>query len=336
MVTRLIDKKKRLLLIKAAKSTLVLAAPTFALKAVHAQSDYPNRSIRMIVPFAPGSATDILTRHLEQSMSGALGQKIIVENRAGANGVLGAQAVRSAAPDGYTLCMGSTSSHAIVAAMRPNTMPYDIEKDFSPIGLAALSANLIAIHPSVPVKNLQELITYSNTLPSGLSYASSPAGSSNSLAGDMLRTKGAKLVNIPYNNISQGITDVLAGHVPVLIYTVALLPYIRDGRLRGIATLSEKRLTQAPDLPTAIEQGVSGMLASAWFGLFGPAQLPSDISQRVSVALEQAISDKAIYSKLIDAGLEPQYLGPKPMADFVSQDIARWKEVVVKAGVKTE
>jgi tripartite-type tricarboxylate transporter receptor subunit TctC len=174
-------------------------------------------------------------------------EEIVVENRAGANGVLGAQVVKSASPDGYTFCMGSTSSHSIVAAMRPNSMPYDIEKDFSPIGLAAMSANIIAIHPSVPVKNIQELIAYSNTLPSGLSYASSPAGSSNSLAGDMLRTKGAKLVNIPYNNISQGITDVLAGHVPVLIYTVALLPYIRDGRLRGIATRSEKRLTQAPD-----------------------------------------------------------------------------------------
>jgi len=249
---------------------------------------------------------------------------------------LGAQVVKSASPDGYTFCMGSTSSHSIVAAMRPNSMPYDIEKDFSPIGLAAMSANIIAIHPSVPVKNIQELIAYSNTLPSGLSYASSPAGSSNSLAGDMLRTKGAKLVNIPYNNISQGITDVLAGHVPVLIYTVALLPYIRDGRLRGIATLSEKRLTQAPDLPTAIEQGVPGMLASAWFGLFGPAQLPANISQKVSAALEQAIADKAIYNRLIDAGLEPQYLGPKPMATFVAQDIARWKDVVLKAGVKTE
>jgi tripartite-type tricarboxylate transporter receptor subunit TctC len=215
-------------------------------------------------------------------------------------------------------------------------MPYDIVKDFSPIGLAAMSANIIAIHPSVPVKNIQELIAYSNTLPSGLSYASSPAGSSNSLAGDMLRTKGAKLVNIPYNNISQGITDVLAGHVPVLIYTVALLPYIRDGRLRGIATLSEKRLTQAPDLPTAIEQGVPDMLASAWFGMFGPAQLPASVSQKVSAALEQAIADKAIYGKLIDAGLEPQYLSPKPMAEFVARDIARWKEVVVKAGVKTE
>jgi tripartite-type tricarboxylate transporter receptor subunit TctC len=290
----------------------------------------------VIVPFAPGSATDILTRHLEQSMSASLGQKLVIENRPGANGVLGAQVVKSATPDGYTICMGSTSSHSIVAAIRPNTMPYDIEKDFSPIGLAAMSANIIATHPSVPVKNLQELIAYSNTLPSGLSYASSPAGSSNSLAGDMLRTKGAKLVNIPYNNISQGLTDVLAGHVPVLIYTVALLPYIRDGRLRGIATLSEKRLSQAPDLPTAIEQGVPGMLASAWFGMFGPARLPAAVTQKISTALGQAIADKTVNNKLIEAGLEPQYLAPQNMSVFVAQDMARWKEVVAKAGVKTE
>lgn len=336
MVTKRLDPKRRVLLTTAGQGALALALPSLPFGLARAQSDYPNRSIRMIVPFAPGSATDILTRHLEQSMSATLGQKLVVENRPGANGVLGAQAVKSAAPDGYTFCMGSTSSHSIVAAIRPNTMPYDIDKDFTPIGLAAMSANIIATHPSVPVKNLQELIAYSNTLPAGLSYASSPAGSSNSLAGDMLRTKGAKLVNIPYNNISQGLTDVLAGHVPVLIYTVALLPYIRDGRLRGIATLSEKRLSQAPDLPTAIEQGVPGMLASAWFGMFGPARLPAGITQKVSAALGQALANKTIHNKLIDAGLEPQYLSPKDMSVFVAQDIARWKEVVVKAGVKTE
>jgi tripartite-type tricarboxylate transporter receptor subunit TctC len=336
MVAKRLDPKRRVLLTTAGQGALALALPSLPFGLARAQSDYPNRSIRMIVPFAPGSATDILTRHLEQSMSATLGQKLVVENRPGANGVLGAQAVKSAAPDGYTFCMGSTSSHSIVAAIRPNTMPYDIEKDFTPIGLAAMSANIIAVHPSVPVKNLQELIAYSNTLPAGLSYASSPAGSSNSLAGDMLRTKGAKLVNIPYNNISQGLTDVLAGHVPVLIYTVALLPYIRDGRLRGIATLSEKRLSQAPDLPTAIEQGVPGMLASAWFGIFGPARLPEGITQKVSAALGQALADKTIHKKLIDAGLKPQFLAPKEMSVFVAQDIARWKEVVVKAGVKTE
>jgi|LakMenE01Jun11ns_1017448.scaffolds.fasta_scaffold9870948_2 tripartite-type tricarboxylate transporter receptor subunit TctC len=336
MVAKRLDTTRRTLLTTAAQGALVLAAPTLPLSLARAQSDYPNRSIRVIVPFAPGSATDILTRHLEQSMSASLGQKLVIENRPGANGVLGAQVVKSATPDGYTICMGSTSSHSIVAAIRPNTMPYDIEKDFSPIGLAAMSANIIATHPSVPVKNLQELIAYSNTLPSGLSYASSPAGSSNSLAGDMLRTKGAKLVNIPYNNISQGLTDVLAGHVPVLIYTVALLPYIRDGRLRGIATLSEKRLSQAPDLPTAIEQGVPGMLASAWFGMFGPARLPAAVTQKISTALGQAIADKTINNKLIEAGLEPQYLAPQNMSVFVAQDMARWKEVVAKAGVKTE
>lgn len=336
MVAKRLDTTRRTLLTTAAQGALVLAAPTLPLSLARAQSDYPNRSIRVIVPFAPGSATDILTRHLEQSMSASLGQKLVIENRPGANGVLGAQVVKSATPDGYTICMGSTSSHSIVAAIRPNTMPYDIEKDFSPIGLAAMSANIIATHPSVPVKNLQELIAYSNTLPSGLSYASSPAGSSNSLAGDMLRTKGAKLVNIPYNNISQGLTDVLAGHVPVLIYTVALLPYIRDGRLRGIATLSEKRLSQAPDLPTAIEQGVPGMLASAWFGMFGPARLPAAVTQKISTALGQAIADKTINNKLIEAGIEPQYLAPQNMSVFVAQDMARWKEVVAKAGVKTE
>ncbi|NDH68568.1 MAG: hypothetical protein EBY22_11830 [Gammaproteobacteria bacterium] len=138
-------------LVKASQGALALALPSLASMSAYAQSDYPSRSIRVIVPFAPGSATDILTRHLEQSMSAALGQKIIVENRAGANGVLGAQVVKSATPDGYTFCMGSTSSHSIVAAMRPNSMPYDIEKDFSPIGLAAMSAKTKMVQLKGPI-----------------------------------------------------------------------------------------------------------------------------------------------------------------------------------------
>ncbi|MBN9427863.1 MAG: tripartite tricarboxylate transporter substrate binding protein [Burkholderiales bacterium] len=312
-----------------------MLAQSAGVGAAWAQSDYPNRTIRMIVPFGAGSATDILTRHIEPSMSHTLGQKIVIDNRAGANGITGAQLVKPAAADGYTLCMGSTSSHSIVAAMRPNSMPYDIQADFSAIGLAAKSANLIAVHPSVPAKNLRELIEYSKTQPQGLSFASSPVGSSNNLAGEMLRLQGAKLVSVPYNNISQGVTDVLAGHVPILIYTVALLPYVREGRLRGIATLSERRLTQAPDLPTATEQGIP-MVATAWFGMFGPAKLPAGVRDKLSSALRHAIDDQGVKQKLIEAGLEPEYLAPAQFETFIARDIALWKDVVQRAGVKTE
>ncbi|NYT22672.1 tripartite tricarboxylate transporter substrate binding protein [Alcaligenaceae bacterium] len=326
---------RRRFLVNSGYAALALAAYAGSPGISRAQDAYPSRLIRLIVPFAAGSATDVMTRHLQQHMSTTLGQQVVIDNRAGANGVVGAQAVMHAAPDGYTLCMGSTSSHSIVAAMRPNSMPYDIVKDFTPIGLAAKSANLIAVHPSVPVHNLQELIEYSNSLPKGLDFASSPVGSSNNLAGQMLNLKGAKLVNVPYNNISQGITDVLAGHVPVLIYTVALLPHIRENRLRGIATTSEERLVQAPDLPTAIEQGVPGMVANAWFGMFGPAQLPQPIVDKLSAALRDAINDPTVNSLLIEAGLAPSYLSPREMADFVASDIAMWKDVVTRAGVET-
>jgi len=298
--------------------------------------DYPNRPIRLIVPFGAGSATDIMTRLLEPHMSRELGQPLVVDNKPGGTGVIGADFARRAAPDGYTLVMDAASSHSTMAAMRPTTLPYDIVRDFTSIGRVCTSANVIAVHPSVPARTLPELIAYSNTLPQGLFFASGSRGASNHLAGELLKTKGAKLTHVPYVNLGQAITDTSGGTVPMLIYTVALLPFIRQGKLRGIAVTSEQRLRQAPEIPTAIEQGVDGMVAMSWFGLFGPAGLPEPIRDKVFAALRGAVDDPDINQKLVDAGLEPGLLDPAATDRFVASEIALWKDVVKRAGVPVD
>ncbi|GAA5233159.1 tripartite tricarboxylate transporter substrate binding protein [Verticiella sediminum] len=310
--------------------------PALARKASASADNYPNRPIRLVVPFPPGSATDIMTRFLEPHMSQHLGQPLVIDNRPGGAGVIGADFARRATPDGYTLVMDAASSHSTMAAMRPTTLPYDILTDFTSIGRACTSANVIAVNPSLPVHSLPELIAYSNTLPEGLFFASGSRGASNHLAGELLKTKGAKLTHVPYINMGQAITDTSGGTVPILIYTVALLPFIRDGKLRGIAVTSENRLRQAPEIPTAIEQGVDGMVAMSWFGLFGPAGLPTPIRDKVFAALSSAVNDPGVSQKLVDAGLECALLDPAETDEFVARDIALWKEVVKRAGVPVD
>jgi tripartite-type tricarboxylate transporter receptor subunit TctC len=327
---------RRDFLIKSLSAGAALSTGAGLLDAAHGQaSDYPNKPIRVIVPFPAGSATDISMRLLETVMSRVLGQSLIIDNRPGASGAIGADLGKRAAPDGYTILMDAASSHSVLAAMRPTTLPYNILTDFTAIGRACTSANVVAVNPKLPVRNLKELIEYSQTQPGGLSFAAGGGAASNRLAGELLALRGAKLTHVPYVNLNQAITDTASGNVPVIIYTVSLLPFIRDGRLRGIATFSEKRLSQEPLMPTAVEQGID-VVAMSWFGLFGPARLPLPIRDRLYNALREAINDPVVNRKLIDAGLEPALLNPAETDAFVTKDMAKWKEVVRLARVPLE
>ncbi len=304
--------------------------------AVGAQTRYPVRPIRMVVPFPPGSATDTMMRVLGPRMAQPLGQPIVVDNRSGAGGVTGSEVIARAPKDGYSLLMAAASSHGILPAMRRD-MPYDAVRDFTPIGLACTSTNFIVVHPSLPVHNLQELIAYSKAQPQGLSFAAGSRGSSNGLAGEMLALRtGAKLTHIPYNNIGQGVTDVVAGHIPVLIYTVAILPHVQTGRLRAIAVTSANRQIQAPDVPTAVEQGAEGVIADSWFGLFGPAGIPDEVRDRVGEALAEALADSDISTRLVNQGLAPRHLAPEAFRAFVQAEIAKWAEVSRASGLTLE
>lgn len=317
------------------------ADAAFGIKPAAAQArggdtSYPTRPIRVVVPFAAGSATDVMMRLLGSRMQQTLGQPIVVDNRAGAAGVIGSELVARATPDGHTLLMAAVSSHSIAEAIRPK-LPYKVLRDFTPIGRACTSTNFVVVHPSVPAKNLKELVAYSKTLSKPLGFGSGGVGSSNHLAGEMLRLRtGANIVHVPYSNVAQALSDTVAGHVPMFIYTVALLPYLRDGRLRALAVTSESRQKQAPDVATAVEQGVQGMVANSWFGMFGPAGLPVPVRDRVFAALRDALLAPDIAPKLIDTGLEPSPLPPAEFAAFIKRDIAMWTEVVKAAGITVE
>jgi tripartite-type tricarboxylate transporter receptor subunit TctC len=307
--------------------------PRGAAAAGSGEAPFPIRPVRVLVAFVAGSATDTMTRLLEPRLARGLGQPVVVENRGGAGGVLGSEAVLRAQPDGHALLMAAVSSHRIAPSMMPN-LSYDPVRDFTPIGRACTSTNFILVHPSVPASTLPELVEHSKRVPGGLSFAAGSRGSSNGLAGELLKLRtGANLTHIPYSNISQGVTDVIAGHIPVLIYTVAVLPHAKAGRLRALAVTSERRQPQAPEVPTAVEQGAADVVADSWFGLFGPAGLPDPIRDRLFATMRDALLDPEIHPRLVATGLEPAPLPPEEFRAFIGREIAKWAEVVRASGV---
>ena len=321
---------RRPFLVRAGLAGAGLAAPVPTGRAL-AQAGYPDRPIRVIVPFGAGTSTDILTRLISPRMSQSLGQPVVVENRPGA----GSDAVAKAPPDGYTLCMGSIASHSINVALMPK-LPYDVSRDFVPISLVTNAPNLLVVGPQVPVRTLPEFLAWSRQQIGGASYASAGNGTSSHLAGELLRLRtGAPLVHVPYRSGAQAVTDVVAGHVPMLVYQVAaVLPFVRDGRLRALAAASTRRLEWAPEVPTALEQGVPDFDVSAWHGLFAPAGLPAPVLERVFGALTEALTDPEVRPKLAEQGLEPVGMAPAEFRRFLQADIAKWRGVVRAANIK--
>ncbi len=308
-----------------------------ALAGLRAQeaSAYPARPVRMIVPFAAGSSTDIVVRLLEPQMSRALGQPVVVDNRPGAVGVLGSEQVKRAAPDGYTLLVTAVSSHSIAAALRPRSLPYDPIKDFTPIARLVTTSNFVVVHPSVPVTNLKELVAHAATVKGGLGFGSGGTGSSNHLAGEALRLAGANIVHVPYNSAAQAVTDVIAGHIPMLIYTAAVVPHLKSGRLRAIAVTSERRHANAPEVLTVAEQGFPEAVAQGWTGFFGPAGIPEAIRTRLWTALDGAMANAEVREKFKTADLEAGLLGPAEFRSFLERDVTKWREIVRRSGVET-
>jgi tripartite-type tricarboxylate transporter receptor subunit TctC len=298
---------------------------------------FPSKPILMVVPFGAGTSTDVLARLVAQKMAQELGQQVVVENRPGAGGTIGSNQVAKAPPDGYTLCMGSIASHSVNQSLMPN-IPYDVLRDFTPISLVSNAPNLMVVHSSVPAKTVPEFIELAKKTKGGLSFASAGNGTSSHLAGELLRMKtGAELVHVPYKSGSQAVTDVVAGQVPMLIYQIpAVLPHVQAGSLRAIATTAKKRLEQAPDVPTVEEQGIQDFEVSAWMGLFGPANMPQPVVDRIYAALAAALSAPDLRPQLIKQGLEPVGNTPAEFRKFLEADIAKWAEVVRVSGAKVD
>jgi len=311
---------------------LALPLPTWAAQA----DDYPSRAITIIVPYGAGSSTDILTRIIAKHMSDQFGQTVIVENKAGAGGSIGSAQVAKSKPDGYTLVMGTISSHSINQTMMKN-LPYDVLKDFAAISLVAYFPNLLAVNKDIPASNIAELAALAKSR-GGMSFATGGIGSSGQMGGELLKLRtGAPLNHVPYKEVGQAITDTRAGHIPMLFYQVpALVSQIQAGELKALAVLAPQRTPLLPDVPTSAEQGITDFDATAWMGLFAPAGTSPAIIGKLNEAIRKAASDSALKEQLAPQGFTMVGNSAEEFKSFVEKDIRKWAEVIQATQAKVQ
>lgn len=311
-----------------------LASPAWAASSTWAQGA-GSPPIRILVGASAGGSTDTLARAVGTEMGRLLGRQVIVENRAGAGGNLAADAVAKAAPDGNTLLMSFTS-HAINASLYPS-LPFDPVKDFTALTCVATQPSVLVAHPSVPVKDVKELIDYARTRPGKLNFAIGGVGSSLHLAGDLFKMQsGLFIVNIPYRGTAPAVQDVIAGQVDLMFAPlVNTLPNIRAGRLKALGVTSKQRLPQFPDVP-AIAEVLPGYESSAWFGLFGPGRMEPALTKRLADAARQAVQSPDVRRRIETDGASAVGNAPEEFARFVQSEIERWGKVVRFSGAKPE
>jgi tripartite-type tricarboxylate transporter receptor subunit TctC len=318
-----------------ARLPIALAISVVIAGSVRAQvADYPTRPIQVIVPFAGGSASDVITRISLQEMSKSLGQNFVVDNRPGAGGNTGTAAATRAAPDGYTLVM-STSGPLAANKTLFKSLGYDPEKDFAPISLFAILPNVIVINSRLPPKKLTEFIAYAQDHPKELNYGSVGVGSSQHLAGAYFeQVAGVKLTHVPYRNIAQYTPDFIAGQVPLgFQFLPNVLGLIKNGDARALAVTSNKRMAALPDVPTAAEAGVKNYETFGWLALLAPAGTPKPIIDKLYKALARAVMDPTVKERFIELGAEPVAPGPEALAKFITSETVKWGEIINKAGI---
>jgi tripartite-type tricarboxylate transporter receptor subunit TctC len=296
--------------------------------------DYPTRPIQVIVPFAGGSASDVVTRIMLQEMSKSLGQNFVVDNRPGAGGNTGTAAATKAAPDGYTLLM-STSGPLAANKTLFKTLGYEPEKDLAPISLFAVLPNVIVINSKLPPKTLTEFIAYAKTHPKELNYGSVGVGSSQHLAGAYFeQIAGVELTHVPYRNIAQYTPDFIAGQVPLgFQFLPNVLGLIKSGDARPLAVTSHKRMTALPDVPTAAEAGVKDYETFGWLALLAPAGTSKAVVDKIYKALADAVKDPTVKDRFLEQGAEPVSPGPEELEKFIASETVKWRDIINKAGI---
>lgn len=307
----------------------VAAAPAFA------ADSFPAKPIKLVVGFPPGGINDIVARVVGQKLGTALGQPVIIENKSGAGGTIGADYVAKAKPDGYTLLLGSVSNIAM-APSQYKTLPYDPAKDFEPVALLAAAPNILVVNPSFPVHSVKDLIARAKANPGQISYASAGNGTSNHLTVELLKVLAhINLVHIPYKGDAPAVTDVVAGQVPMMFPTLPVaLPLIKSGQLRAIAVSSATRTSLAPDLPTVAESGgLPDFAVSVWVGILAPAHTPRAIVDRVSAELTKIVQEPDVKDKLASLGAEPAPQDSAHFASYIAAETAKWSKVAKSAGI---
>ena len=301
-----------------------------------AQQPYPVKPIRIISPFAAGGGNDAFLRTLAPRLSEKLGQTIIIDTRAGANGIVGTELAARAAPDGYTLVL-IPSNHTVNASLYTK-LPYDSIRDFTPISLAGSSPLVFAVHPSLPPKSVKEMIAFAKARPAQLNYGSAGVGSSGHLAGVLFDSlAGTNMTHVPYKGMSIAITDLIGGQVSTTFGTsLSVIPHVRSGRLRALATTGNARMLALPDIPTVAEAGVRGYEAGLWYGFVGPARIPAEIVRRLNSEIVAVLALPEIRERLLSQGVEARSTTPDEFARLLVSDVARWAVVVKRAGLRAE
>lgn len=321
----------------AAGALAAFAAIVGSSAAPAAEPGYPTKPIRIIVPFAAGGSTDILVRTVSQKLSELLGQQLIIDNRGGAGGRIGAELAAKAPPDGYTV-IATTSGVVVVNPSLYRKLSYDPFRDFAPVSIIASLPNMLVVHPSLPVKNVKELIALARAKPGQLAYASGGNGTSNHLAGELLKYRaGVDVTHVPYKGGGPAVVATLTGEVTMLFATMpSAMGHVKNGRLKGLAVTSRKRSPAAPELPTMIEAGVKDFEVSIWIGMMAPRGTPESAIARLNTEIRGALQAQEVAAKLRSDGYEPVGSSPEDMTASMKAEFATWARVIKGAGISAD
>jgi tripartite-type tricarboxylate transporter receptor subunit TctC len=298
---------------------------------------YPAKPIRIVVPFTPGGTTDVLARAIGQKLTASWTQPVVVDNRPGAAGNIGSEVVAKAAPDGYTLLMGTVSTHGINPGLY-SKLPYDPVKDFAPVTLVAKVPNILVLHPSVPASSVTELIAHAKAKPGQLNFASSGNGTSIHLSGELFKTMaGVQMTHVPYKGSAPALTDLLGGQVSLMFDNMpTALPHVKAGRLKALAVTSAKRSPAIPQLPTMAEAGLPGFEATSWFGVLAPAATPKEIVGKLNGEIVRILKTPEVRAQLSGQGAEPVGDTPEEFAAHIKAEMAKWAKVVKESGARID
>ena len=320
---------------KRISTMLCTAAALAAFSAAAYAQSYPSKPIRMVVPFAAGGPTDVYARSVGQELSRILGQPVIVDNKPGAGGNLGADLVAKSAPDGYNIVLGAVGAFAVNMTLYPK-MPYDVLRDFAPVSLIAIVPMVLVVNPTVPVKTPNDLVELAKAQPGKLSYGSAGSGTSVHMATEMFKAMtGVDMVHVPYKGTAPAVNDLMGGQIQLMFSdATTAIPHVKSGKLRAVA--ATRRVEAMPEVPTFAERGYAAYDPSVWYGVFAPAATPRDIVMKLNGAVAKSLQAPEVKERLVGLGAQPVSNTPEEFTEFVRAEIARWGTVVKASGARVD